>query len=148
MIPKNLKGCLTCIWGFLAFNLADLPNNYFVVCFTDKDSRKEHCKKTLLESPWLFAGYCVAIQKWTPYFDPMNNPLRRMIVWVRIPKIPMHDYNQLFLMKLGEMIGKPIKVDMNTVSEIAQVDKENDRGRLARIWHQEGSLPMEECFIA
>ncbi|XP_028763183.1 uncharacterized protein LOC114721522 [Neltuma alba] len=133
MISRHLKNWLKKIWGFAEFNIVDLPNNYFVVRFTDQQHWREHYKKVLFEGPWLVQQHCVAIQRWSPHFDPMNNSLRRMILWVRIPNIPMHGYNKHFLHRLGDRIGRTVRVDMNTVQEVARADSELERGRYAKV---------------
>ena len=54
------------------------------------------------------------VKEWTPNFDPMVDVTERVIVWVRFPCLPIEYYDQEFLMKVGEKIGKPIRIDRTT----------------------------------
>lgn len=58
-------------------------------------------------------------------FDPMVDKMEKMLAWVRFPYFPIEYYNIIFLRKLGEKIGRPIRIDQAT----SQVF----RGRFARL---------------
>ncbi|XP_054797576.1 uncharacterized protein LOC129302705 [Prosopis cineraria] len=121
------------MWCIPEFELIDLCNNNYVVRFTDLDQMKAKYRKVLFEGPWVIMQHCVLIQRWSPYFNPFNNPLGQIAVWVRIPDIPMHCYNKKFIWRLGERIGRPLKVDMCTLSDISKDVPIKERGRYTPI---------------
>ena len=49
-------------------------------------------------------------QPWQPNFDANQDILRSLLVWVRIPCLPIEYFDCNFLMRLGAKIGKPIRV--------------------------------------
>ena len=75
--------------------------------------------------PWLIFNHYLTLRPWWPNFDTDKDDLRNMLVWVRIPCLPIEYYDHGFLMKLGAKIGKPGKID-STSSLIT-------RGHFARI---------------
>lgn len=115
------------------FDLIDLPNNYFIVRFLQKDGWLQQYQKILYEGPWTIQQHTILVQRWTPTFDPYHNPLGRVALWVRIPNIPIQCYNRAFISRLGNRIGKTIKVDLLTPSENPTATARVERGRYARI---------------
>ena len=45
----------------------------------------------------------------------MDN-FRKTAIWARIPGLPIEFYNKHFLWRIGNRIGKSLKVDTNTLS--------------------------------
>lgn len=78
----RLKERLGRLWGFQDFNLIDLPNNYFVVHWGSNEDWGHKYKRVLFEDPWVVGHHSVLVQRWSPYFDPFNNPLGRIATWV------------------------------------------------------------------
>lgn len=129
----TLKTHLARIWNINDFELIDLPHKYFVVRLTSQDGWKYLYCKVLCDGSWVIAKHNIAVQRWTPYFKPSRNQLRRIVTWVLISEIPMHCYNAWFIRRLGERIGRPLRMDMNTLgSDVAQQAKV-ERGRFARL---------------
>ncbi|XP_028778406.1 uncharacterized protein LOC114734927 [Neltuma alba] len=129
----RLKESLTKAWKFDNFELIDLPNNYYVVRFKNPEMWGDQYKRVLFEGPWIVGQHSVLVQRWSPYFDPFNNPLGRVATWVRIPHIPLLCYTKNFIWRLGDMIGKTLKVDMNTIANLEDKEARVERGRYARI---------------
>ncbi|XP_028788193.1 uncharacterized protein LOC114744170 [Neltuma alba] len=74
------------------------------------------------------------VPRWSPYFNPHQNPLRRVATWVRIPDIPMHYYNSHCITRIGDRIGRTLKVDINTLSNGLYTNQTKvERGKYARI---------------
>ncbi|KAK4276359.1 hypothetical protein QN277_019316 [Acacia crassicarpa] len=128
-----LKDLLIKLWGFSNFDLIDVPNNYFVVRFQDKELWRSHYKKVMYEGPWVIRGHCVLIQRWTPYFNPYQNPLGRVATWVRIPDVPLQCYNKHCISRIGDRIGRTLRVDMNTFQDDHESAPKIQRGRFVRI---------------
>ncbi|XP_028789610.1 uncharacterized protein LOC114745620 [Neltuma alba] len=129
----KLREHLGRIWGFTDFELVDLPNNYYVVRFNNDESWGGKYKRVLFEGPWAVAQHSILVQKWSPYFDPFHNPLGRIATWVRIPNIPLHCYSKKFIWRIGDMIGRTLRVDMNTIANLEESRAKVERGRFARI---------------
>ncbi|KAI9073365.1 hypothetical protein K1719_044706 [Acacia pycnantha] len=49
-----------------SFELIDLPNNYFVFKTGNKDLRL----RLLFDGPWVIQGHYLAVQRWSPNFNP------------------------------------------------------------------------------
>ncbi|XP_028796726.1 uncharacterized protein LOC114752166 [Neltuma alba] len=129
-----LKDYLRILWGFSDFDLIDLPNNYFLVRFSESDQWKAHYRKVLYDGPWVVKQHCVLVQRWLSYFNPHQNPLWRVATWVRIPDIPMHYYNSHCITRIGDCIGRTLKVDINTLSNGLHTNQTKvERGKYARI---------------
>ncbi|XP_028757803.1 uncharacterized protein LOC114716908 [Neltuma alba] len=77
--------------------------------------------------------HCILVQRWMPYFDPFKNQLGRIVTWVRLPDIPMHCYNSHCITKVGERIGRPFQVDLNTLLDRMDSNAKVERGRYARL---------------
>lgn len=129
----TLKYHLGRIWGFTDFDLIDLPNNYFIVRFAEKDGWIDMYKKVLYGGPWVVQHQCIVVQQWSATFDPYFNQPRKVISWVRIPNIPPQCYNKSFITRLGNRIGRTLRVDMNTLSDSHMEGPRVERGKYARI---------------
>lgn len=67
----------------------------------------------------------MVVKEWNSNFDPMQDKTEKLIVWVRIPCLPIEYFDFAFLKKVGEKIGKPIRADHKTGTTA--------RGRFVRI---------------
>lgn len=65
------------------------------------------------------------VKDWRPNFDPLTDKTEKVIVWVRLPDLPMEYYNQEFLFRVGRMIGEPMMIDSATSL--------TSRGKFARL---------------
>ncbi|KAJ1376676.1 Zinc finger, CCHC-type [Sesbania bispinosa] len=48
-------------------------------------------------------------------FFPYDDDLRRVVVWVRIPGLPVEYYDRSILRRIGNVIGKTVKIDGNSL---------------------------------
>lgn len=101
--------------------LVAIENDYFIAKFASNDDY-EFAK---YEGPWLILDHYLIVKEWTPNFDPFAEHTEKILAWVRFPCLPIEYYDKTFLMKIGEKIGKPVKVDQAT-SLVS-------RGKFARI---------------
>ncbi|MBA0877888.1 hypothetical protein Goshw_010630 [Gossypium schwendimanii] len=62
---------------------------------------------------------------WTLAFDPTQAYPSVVMTWIRFPGLPGYLYNHKIITELEEMVGKVVKLDMNTDSRT--------RGRFARL---------------
>ncbi|KAI9081394.1 hypothetical protein K1719_036657 [Acacia pycnantha] len=88
-----------------------LSNGYFLVSFSSTEDR-DHA---LQEGPWMIADHYVLVQRWRPNFNPWKaDHQKRVAVWVRIPDLPHELYNVESIRRIGNMIGKTLKIDRTT----------------------------------
>ena len=91
-------------------DLVAMDNDYFLVKFASKDDYNF----AKYEEPWMVMEHYLIVKEWSPNFDPMMDSTKRILVWVRFPCLPIEYYDQDFLMKVGEKIRKPIRIDQTT----------------------------------
>ncbi|KAK0574080.1 hypothetical protein LWI29_017932 [Acer saccharum] len=103
------------------WQLTDLEEGYFMVTFQMLDD----LEYVLTEGPWVIANQYIVVQKWRPNFVPGEDAIQKMLVWVRLSKLPMECIDVDLLRNIGRMLGTTIKVDPITKSQA--------RDRYARI---------------
>ncbi|OIW03211.1 hypothetical protein TanjilG_21843 [Lupinus angustifolius] len=103
------------------FDMMDIENGYFMVKFNQAPDRE----KVLQGGPWMIFDHYVAITAWTPEFDSTTASVSKTLVWVRLTGLNMLYYDKNFLIPIASAIGRPFKIDLNTLSFA--------RGRFARI---------------
>ncbi|QHO54318.1 uncharacterized protein DS421_2g55700 [Arachis hypogaea] len=79
----------------------------------------------LTEGPWKILDHYLSIRFWTPNFNPEKDVIDRIAAWVRLPGLAIEYYEETMLSKIGNVIGRTLKVDTNTA------DKR--RGKFARL---------------
>ncbi|KAJ4846431.1 hypothetical protein Tsubulata_032243 [Turnera subulata] len=92
------------------FQVIDLTNDYYLVRF----EKREDYTRVLAEGPWTIQGSSLTVQSWQPGFDASKEPMRT-VVWLQISKLPVEWYWQDILSALVQQIGKPIRIDINTL---------------------------------
>lgn len=61
--------------------------------------------------PWMIMEHYLIVKDWMPNFDPQTNKIEKVIVWVRLPDLPMEYYDHNILFRVGEMIGTPMMIN-------------------------------------
>ncbi|PRQ45579.1 putative transcription factor interactor and regulator CCHC(Zn) family [Rosa chinensis] len=79
----------------------------------------------LCGGPWILAGQTLVVQKWRPDFDPMNEHIGKMALWVRILGLPVKYFKDYAVAKIGKVLGDVVKVDKLTIGQA--------RGKFARV---------------
>ncbi|XP_019160127.1 PREDICTED: uncharacterized protein LOC109156749 [Ipomoea nil] len=102
-------------------DLIAIDNDYFLVRF----GSVEDLEFAMFEGPWMILDHYLLVKPWVPDFDPYSDKTEKVLVWARIPCLPAEYYNYIFLRKLGNKVGRTIRVDQAT----SQVS----RGMFARI---------------
>ncbi|KAI9107574.1 hypothetical protein K1719_021611 [Acacia pycnantha] len=102
--------------------LIPLSNGYYIVSFSNKED-KEYAFQ---EGPWMIEDHYLIVQRWRPNFNPWNADLQcNIAAWIRLPDVPFEFYNVESLRRIGNMVGKMIKLDRST--------SVYDKGGFARI---------------
>lgn len=116
--------------------LITLGNDYYLVKFGSKIDY-EFAK---YGGPWMIMDHYLIVKEWSPNFDPMTDKTEKVIVWVRFPGLPMEYYDNEFLFRIGEKIGRPIRIDsatsLTTRGKFARLCVEVDitKPLLAKFW--------------
>ncbi|PPD77313.1 hypothetical protein GOBAR_DD25761 [Gossypium barbadense] len=71
------------------------------------------------------AYHMLTVQPWTLAFDPTQTYPSVVMVWIRFLGLPGYLYNHKIITEIREMVGKVVKLDMNTDSR--------GKGRFARM---------------
>lgn len=92
--------------------LIDLGNNYFIVKLTSR----EECIRASCDGLWMVGGNYLHIQRWRPNFIAEAARINSLPVCVRFPMLSVEYYNETWLCKARNHIGKTIKVDSTTLA--------------------------------
>ncbi|CAN1147218.1 hypothetical protein LINPERHAP2_LOCUS15743, partial [Linum perenne] len=104
-----VKRRLEAIWARAGtIQVFDVANSFFLVKFSDLDDYH----RSAFESPWKIFDYYFAISRWTPDFN--EEPIKSVLTWVRLPKLPIHYFNRLAVTHIGNYIGKTVRLDLAT----------------------------------
>jgi hypothetical protein len=103
------------------WQLIDLLNSFYAVKF----QLAEDMEYALCNGPWIIAGQTLVVQKWRPEFDPAEEKISRMVVWVRINGLPLKYFKQSAMEIIGGMIGRVVKIDQHTLAQA--------RGKFCRV---------------
>ncbi|CAN1743212.1 hypothetical protein LINPERHAP1_LOCUS1713, partial [Linum perenne] len=74
--------------------------------------------------PWKIFDYYISVARWSPSFNE-NDPISTILTWVRLPKLPIQFFNHTAVTRIGNYIGKMIRLDLAT--------SESARARYARV---------------
>ncbi|CAN1811456.1 Putative ribonuclease H protein At1g65750 [Linum perenne] len=85
--------------------VSDLSNDFFLVRFSDA----EDYQRDAFHGPWKIYDYYITVARWTPNFNE-EEPLRTILTWVRLPKLPIHYFNHIAVNRIGNHIGRTILV--------------------------------------
>lgn len=90
--------------------LITLENDYFLVKFNSV------CDYEFAKygGPWMIMEHYLIVKEWRPNFDPNTDTTEKVLVWVRLPDLPIEYYDQSFLFTVGRKIGEPIRIDSAT----------------------------------
>ncbi|CAN1189436.1 hypothetical protein LINPERHAP2_LOCUS39906, partial [Linum perenne] len=81
-------------------------------------------KRAAFNGPWKIFDYYISVSKWTPAFNEQE-PIKKILTWVRLSKLPIHFFNHLVVSRIGNCIGKTVRIDLATT--------EGARARYARV---------------
>ncbi|CAN1185477.1 hypothetical protein LINPERHAP2_LOCUS37574 [Linum perenne] len=117
VIRRRLKS----LWARLGhIQVSDIANNFFLVRFSTEDDYK----RALFGGPWKIFDYYISVARWSPDFNE-NEPISKILTWVRLPKLSIHYFNRLAVERIGNHIGKTVRMDLATA--------QGARARYARV---------------
>lgn len=104
---RFLQARLNKPWSGCQYQLVDILNDHYLVSFAND----EDYNHVLQDGPWVIAEHYQMVQRWQPSFDPYENAVGKMAIWVRIPNMPVEYFKKRFLWKVGNFIGRTLKID-------------------------------------
>ncbi|KAI9072961.1 hypothetical protein K1719_045090 [Acacia pycnantha] len=104
-----------------SIDVFDLQNDFYLVKF----QRSEDYMEALTGGPWVINDAYLNVSRWRPDFNPKNERIASVVAWVRLPDLPAPLFDKKFLLNLGNVIGKAIKLDIHTAQRA--------RGKFARM---------------
>lgn len=119
---NTMKDWLVRVWKPVAgFEIMDIGNDYYMVKFDEEVDRT----KVVEGGPWMIFDHYLTVQSWSPEFVSPTATIDRTMVWIRFPGLNLFYYDESILMAMASTVGRPIKVDSNTLDV--------RRGRFARV---------------
>ncbi|CAN1802081.1 hypothetical protein LINPERHAP1_LOCUS23229 [Linum perenne] len=105
-----IKRCLEALWARAGrIQVSDLANNFFLVKFSDDTNYQS----ALFGGPWKIFDYYITVARWSLDFND-EEPIRKILTWVRLPKLPTRFFNHLVVERIGNHIGRTVRLDLAT----------------------------------
>ena len=98
--------------------ILDLNENFFLIWFFH-ESDYNHA---LYERPWLMANHYLLVQRWRPFFKPIEKKVQKMAVWLCMPDLLAELYNKNFPWRAGSKLATRLKIDGLTSIHIQGAD--------------------------
>jgi hypothetical protein len=100
-------------WGALlryATEVLSLTKGWFgIICNPPEDA------SLLLARRWVIGGSILMIKHWRVDFDPVTEYFQHRHVWVLLPGLPLHLWNEGALQAIGNSLGNFISVDKSSL---------------------------------
>ena len=72
-------------------------------------------RSTIVEvKPWFWGSSGLYMQHWNPTFNPSTTSISTVLVWVRLPNLPLHLWNDPSLRAIENVIGQFHSICLNT----------------------------------
>ncbi|XP_061371666.1 uncharacterized protein LOC133314245 [Gastrolobium bilobum] len=123
---------LQSLWNLVGtFELIEMDNGFLLIKFQDQRDYVH----VLQEGPWVVISHYVVMQRWRPMFDPYNETVKKLEVWLRIPGLPIELFSSHHLWKIGNIFGKTLKVDRNSLrASDSKAGVVTEKARFTRIY--------------
>ncbi|MBA0643664.1 hypothetical protein Goklo_027932 [Gossypium klotzschianum] len=83
---------VTMVWKTRSsFQLMDMENDFYLVCFNDKDDYH----KVMIGGPWVIFRQYLTVHPWMPDFLHTNIGIDAQVVWIRLIRLPEGYYFKL-----------------------------------------------------
>ena len=94
-------------------NYIALGNDFFQIQF----SLKEDYTIVLKGGPWFIGGHYLSIRNWEPNSKASITFVSSVVVWVRLPELPVEYYEPSIFWEIGTAIGPVLQIDTHTAAE-------------------------------
>lgn len=75
-----------------------------------KFSNEMDCNYAFFGQPWFVQGQILNLQRWRRYFDPFMECIKAIIVWIRLPGLPLELWGESIFRKLLKQVGYVTKI--------------------------------------
>ncbi|CAN1164763.1 hypothetical protein LINPERHAP2_LOCUS25761 [Linum perenne] len=99
----------------------DIGHGHFIARFESE----EYYKRAMYDGLWLVGDHNVLSEAWHPNFEPGFSQVSLVRVWVRLPGIPIENFDAVVLRIIGDRLRRTVRVDNTTLF--------GSRGNYARI---------------
>ncbi|XP_025692388.1 uncharacterized protein At4g02000-like [Arachis hypogaea] len=104
-----------------SIEVINIGNEFFIVKFFSQ----EDLDYALTGGPWKIFDHYLTLRFWKPDFNPTEAIIDTVAAWIRLSGFAIEYYEDEMLKKIGNVIGRTLKVDTNTADKC--------RGRFARL---------------
>ncbi|KAI0524533.1 hypothetical protein KFK09_003907 [Dendrobium nobile] len=94
---------------FGKFHLTLLGLDWLLCSFQSLEAMEE----VLNGGPWFVGGFAVGLDKWSPNFSPQFLEGVSSPIWVRLPHLPLHCWDESNISRIVSRIGTPLLFDGN-----------------------------------
>lgn len=106
-----MEGFIKRVWGKFGIDrVVVIAKGIFIVRFNSFENRN----KVLDRGSPMFDKKPVIVKPWTTNLDIKKFDINCVPIWVRLMELDLKYWGQNALMKIGSMLGKPIKTDRAT----------------------------------
>ncbi|GJX83055.1 RNA-directed DNA polymerase, eukaryota, reverse transcriptase zinc-binding domain protein [Tanacetum coccineum] len=109
-IPNCSKLCKQHVRKIWASKIDENDDGIFLFKFADKRGREQ----VLERGPWLIHNTPLILNKWTPSLPLRKDEVTKVLVWVKLHKVPLVAYSKDGLSLIATQIGKPLMLDAFT----------------------------------
>lgn len=87
---------------------------YFLLKFKSVADRDA----VLRNGPYTIYNMTMFVKEWVTGFNLKDDMLRTLLIWVKLPSLPLHLWGSKILGKIGSAIGKPMFSDECTANKL------------------------------
>ncbi|XP_058742592.1 uncharacterized protein LOC131615107 [Vicia villosa] len=111
----TMKNFMLKAWNFI--HLPDLYYNeagYFILRFKQRDD----LDAVAMKGPYTIRTMSLVLKTWRPDFNPKDDMVRTLPIWVKLPQLPLHLWGERSLNKIASAIGAPLVTDECTTHKL------------------------------
>ncbi|KAL6500903.1 hypothetical protein OROHE_025100 [Orobanche hederae] len=109
-----LEQAISKLWGdFAVPTLHQYDNSFFIARFDSQDE----CDLILDNGPYFIKNQPMVLKQWTPQFEFKEYQLTKLLVWVKLPQLPLGYRSKKSLNMIASMLGKPLHSDECTLKQ-------------------------------
>ncbi|XP_008797692.1 uncharacterized protein LOC103712830 [Phoenix dactylifera] len=84
-----------------------LMDGFIAVRFANEGDREA----AMANDPWMVAGQLLAMDWWRPNFIPGEEGVGRVVVWLRLPRLPLDYWKKPTILRIASSPGIPLAKD-------------------------------------
>jgi uncharacterized protein DUF4283 len=110
-----IRGYIRKHWSFVAMPVIHAhEEGYFILKFNNESE----CDEILNGGPYFLNKAPMIVKKWSSKFDFKEEILRVILVWIRLPSLPLHCWGEETLSRIVSAVGVPIIADDCTAKQL------------------------------